>query len=127
MFTMHTTTEMAVLLLLSSSTLIHLTTAAASPSDIANAVNSLASETFSLKDYVSSVATSSNPGGIQGIFDQLDEIHDHTLSDIGFTSGTPVIQDPNDQQVVYESYSNVSCALKTNIVKMSSYLYHLLI
>ncbi|QKX54829.1 uncharacterized protein TRUGW13939_01918 [Talaromyces rugulosus] len=99
-------TKRGVFLLLSSLTLLHLTLAAASPSDIANAVNSLASETFSLKDYVSSVATSSNSGGIQSIYDQLDDIHDHTLSDIGFTSGTPVIQDTNDQQVVYESYSN---------------------
>jgi hypothetical protein len=110
---MHAITERGVFLLLSSLTLLHLTSAAASPSDIANAVNSLASETFSLKDHVSSVAASSNSGGIQSIYDQLDDIHDHTLSDIGFTSGTPVIQDTNDQQVVYESYSNVSCNFKT--------------
>jgi hypothetical protein len=93
---MHAITERGVFLLLSSLTLPHLTLAAASPSDIANAVNSLASETFSLRDYVSSVASSSNSGGIQGIYDQFDDIHDHTLSDIGFTSGTPVIQDTND-------------------------------
>ncbi|CRG91447.1 hypothetical protein PISL3812_08496 [Talaromyces islandicus] len=103
---MHTVPEIAALLLLSSLTLVNLTAATAPLSDIANAVNSLASETFALKDYVSSVATSSNVGGFPSIYEQLDEIHDNTLSDIGFTSGTPMIQDANDQQVGYESYSN---------------------
>ncbi|KAH8690842.1 hypothetical protein BGW36DRAFT_364395 [Talaromyces proteolyticus] len=91
---------------------VHLIIACLSPLDIANAVNSLATETFSLKDYVASVVASHKATGILSIYRQFDEIYDHTLSDIGFTSGCIVLVNNTDQQVVYEAYSNVIFALK---------------
>jgi len=39
---------------------------------------------------------------------ELEVMFDHVVANIGFMTGSPVIQRSTDQQIVYDGYSNVS-------------------
>jgi hypothetical protein len=82
---------------------------AMTPTDLENVMNALATSTFALKDLINAINTSKNPAALQDVFEEFDDIFDTLLADIGLLPGTAVLVGTgNDQQLVFEAYSNVS-------------------
>ncbi|KAK3689379.1 hypothetical protein B0T22DRAFT_490838 [Podospora appendiculata] len=80
--------------------------AAMSPPEIEQACNSLARMAFDLKDLVNTVATTRNPGPFQDILDEFGDISDSCLSNISVMIRSSVMTNQQDQQLIYEAYSN---------------------
>lgn len=81
---------------------------AMTPTDLENSMNALATSSFALKDLINAINASKNPGALQDVFEEFDDIFDTLLADIGLLPGTPVLSGVGtDQQLVFEAYSNV--------------------
>ncbi|KZF23950.1 hypothetical protein L228DRAFT_236931 [Xylona heveae TC161] len=76
------------------------------PSDVENTCNALASQTFTLKNLVNTIHSQNNPGPLEDVYEEFDGLFDTILADIELLGNTPIIQDPNSEQTVYEAYSN---------------------
>ncbi|KAF1816363.1 hypothetical protein P152DRAFT_446027 [Eremomyces bilateralis CBS 781.70] len=76
------------------------------PLDMQNSGNSLARMAFDLKDLIATINESQNGGAMSDVFDEFDDIFDSVLSNISLLTGTAVVTDPLDVQLVYEAYSN---------------------
>lgn len=74
--------------------------------EITLACNSLARMAFDLKDLVNTVAAMRNPGPFQDILDEFSDISDSCLSNISVMVRSAVVTNANDQQLIYEAYSN---------------------
>lgn len=98
---------LAVLTTLSANTV----NAALAPGEIADFSNGLALDTFALKDLINGIAQDGSNGALQDVFEQYNDIIDTLAAQFQYLPGTELIQDGNDQQVVFESYSNVNTSL----------------
>jgi hypothetical protein len=82
---------------------------AMTPVDLENSMNALAQSAFALKDLINAIAASKNPGALQDVFEEFDDVFDGVMADIAIIPGTAVLSETgNDQQLVFEAYSNVS-------------------
>ncbi|KAL2222337.1 hypothetical protein M432DRAFT_221125 [Thermoascus aurantiacus ATCC 26904] len=76
------------------------------PVEIQNSCNSLATSALVLKDLVLLMDSTSNSGPVFDFCKELEVMFDHVVANIGFMTGSPVIQRSTDQQIVYDGYSN---------------------
>jgi len=74
--------------------------------DIEHTFNALATQAFTLKDLVKTINSTANAGPLPDVFEEFNDLFDTTLADIELMGNSEIVTDADNQQTVYEAYSN---------------------
>ncbi|EOD44933.1 hypothetical protein BKCO1_4800052 [Neofusicoccum parvum] len=77
-----------------------------SPANLQDTANSLARQSFDIKDLVLQINSTMNSGPMQDVFEEMDDLYDTVLANIQLVIGSATLsEDSQDVQLVYEAYS----------------------